>query len=107
MRLLMAGPLEVLLVVAIAFSFVLSRRPEPDDRTTRLAKPKHGGPPACANCPDIVSSVKDIAGSGAHEGGPRPPELSAAQPSAPDLPQPAELSAQRLAGEVLTAVSAV
>ena len=55
--------------------------------------------------------MKDIAESGAHREDP-PPELSAAQPADPDLPQPEEPGAQRLAGEVLAgevlaAISAV
>jgi DNA-binding MarR family transcriptional regulator len=51
--------------------------------------------------------VKDISESGAHRDGPPPPELSVAQPADPDLPQPEEPGAQRLAGEVLAAISAV
>jgi DNA-binding MarR family transcriptional regulator len=51
--------------------------------------------------------VKDIAESGAHREGPPPPELSVAQPADPDLPQPEEPGTQRLAGEVLAAISAV
>ena len=50
--------------------------------------------------------MKDIAESGAHREGP-PLELSVAQPADPDLPQPEEPGAQRLAGEVLAAISAV
>jgi DNA-binding MarR family transcriptional regulator len=56
--------------------------------------------------------VKDISESGAHRDGPPPPDVSVAQPADPDLPQPEEPGAQRLAGgvlaaEVLAAISAV